>query len=79
MHRLVKLVHVSVGLYAVASVITNRAISTTKIVDAIFFAVSVLAEPIPQRVAFEQRQIVCECFFLSLLLLSMNNTFALIF
>lgn len=64
MHRLVKLVHVSVGLYAVASVITNRAISTTKIVDAIFFAVSVLTKPIPQRVAFEQKQIVCECFFI---------------
>ena len=46
-HGLLKVVYVSMGLCTVAMMITNRAISTSKIVDAIFLAVSMLAEPIP--------------------------------
>lgn len=47
---LVKVVHITMSLCAVAMVIRNRAISTLKIMDTIFFAVSVQTAPIPQGV-----------------------------
>jgi len=54
-HQFVKVVHVMTAPCAVAMVITNGTISTLKIVDTIFFAISVLASPIRYRVAFQER------------------------
>ena len=54
-HGLVIVLHISMSLCTVTMVITNGAIPTPKVVDAIFLAVSVQTAPIPQRVAFKQR------------------------
>ncbi len=54
-HWLVKVVHVMTSPCTVAETITNRTITTPKIVDAIFFAVSVLAAPYPYGKAFQEK------------------------
>ncbi len=54
-HCLVKVVHVMTSPCTVAEMIRNRTIATAKIVDAVFFAVSVLTAPIPQGVAFREK------------------------
>ena len=50
-HQLVEVVHVMTVPVAVAIAINNGTISTLKIVDTIFFAISVFASPILYRVA----------------------------
>jgi len=50
-YQLVKVVYVMTAPCAVAMAITNGTISTLKIVDTIFFAISVLALPKRYRVA----------------------------
>ncbi len=54
-HWLVVVIHVMTSPCTVAEMIRNRTIATPKIVDAIFFAVSVLTAPVPQRVAFQKK------------------------
>jgi len=54
-YQLVKVVYVMTAPCAVAMAITNGTISTLKIVDTIFFAISVLALPKRYRVAFQER------------------------
>lgn len=56
MHGPSKCVHISRSVCTVATVITNRAISTPKIMDAILFAVSVVTAPVPQRFVYKQRE-----------------------
>lgn len=51
-HQSVEVVHVMTVPVAVARVIANGTISTLKIVDTIFFAISMHASPILYRVAF---------------------------
>lgn len=57
-HLLVKVIHIMAAPCTVAEVIFSRTIATPKIVDAIFFAVSVLTAPIPHRVTFQERPYV---------------------
>lgn len=50
-HWFVKVVDVIAIPYTVSPVIINRTIATFKIMDAIFFAISVLTLPFPQVIA----------------------------
>lgn len=55
MYHSVKVIHVMTTPSTVTMVIRNGTVSTPKIVDAIFFAISVLATPIPYRIALQKR------------------------
>ena len=57
---IVKVILVMAAPCTVAVLITNRTISTLKIVDAIFFAISVLTAPMPHRETLKtMTNIVC--------------------
>ena len=58
----VKVILVMAAPCTVAVLIRNRTISTLKIVDAIFFAISVFAAPMPHRETLKTKtKIVCQC------------------
>lgn len=56
-HWSVIVIHVMAAPCAVTVLIRNGTISTLKIVDTVFLAISVLAAPILYRVAFQVREI----------------------